>query len=148
VRLFHIPFCAIVIVVWLAATIHAQVPTPTPTADSAPAVGDVKIEWDTGYPKKENGKLKLKGKVTFVDPWSSPDGAVLIKLTPTQGGVAIATVITVGNMGVWEDALDLSDFPNSDPKRDYDIVPQASAWKGKGKRPFAVYGPRKTMELP
>lgn len=110
-----------------------------------PGANDAKVEWDANYPKKENGKLKMKGTVTFAGGWSSSDGMVTITITPTAGGLASATLVTITN-GVWEAEVNLTDFPN--PKRDYDIVPNINAWKGPGTMVYTVNGARKTMELP
>lgn len=111
-----------------------------------PGAGDVKITWDMGYPKKANGKLKLKGKAEFKNGWSSQDGNVSVVISPTGGGVPLAGIATIGNGGVWELEFDLTDF--GDGKQDWDIVPSVNAWKGTGTPVVTVHGPRKTMELP
>jgi hypothetical protein len=119
---------------------------PPPPPPGPPGPADVKVEWEAGYPKKEDGKLKLKGKVTFANGWSSANGKLFITIAPTAGGLVIARIKNIAENGTWEDEIDLSTFPM--PKQDYDITPSVQAWKGQGTMAYAVTGPRKTMELP
>jgi hypothetical protein len=106
----------------------------------------VKVEWGAGFPKKEGGKLKMKGKVTFANGWSSANGSVSITIAPTAGGVVVYKLVQIGQNGAWEAEIDLNTFPM--PKKDYDITPSVQAWKGQGTPVYPVTGPRKTMELP
>lgn len=131
----------------VSATLAQPVPPPPPPPPPAPpGPTDVKIEWDAGFPKKEGGKLKMKGKVTFANGWSSADGKLYITIAPTAGGTVIARIKNIAQNGTWEDEIDLNTFPM--PKRDYDITPSVQAWKNNAPPAYPVTGPRKTMELP
>lgn len=58
------PLCCLLLVSTTLAQ-PAPIPAPPPPPPAPPGAADVKVEWDAGFPKKEGGKLKMKGKVTF-----------------------------------------------------------------------------------
>jgi hypothetical protein len=121
-------------------------PPPPPPPPGPPGPADVKVEWEAGFPKKEAGKLKLKGKVTFANGWSGATGSVSITVAPTAGGAVFFKLVQIGQNGAWEAEIDLSTFPM--PKQDYDITPSVQAQKNNAPPAYPVAGPRKTMELP
>lgn len=86
----------------------------------APGPNDVKVEWDSGFPKKEDGKLKFKGKATFANGWVSTNGAVTVAVIPVGGGVSQHKVLTLSATNTFEGDMPLTNFPA--PAQNYDIV--------------------------
>ena len=120
-------------------------PPPPPPPPGPPGPADVKVEWAPGYPKTEAGKLKLKGKVTFANGWSSPNNKILL-FEFKAGATNNVHVKDIDLNGTWEGEVDLKTYPM--PQQTYTFVPLAEATNDKGANIFPVAGPRKTMELP
>jgi hypothetical protein len=121
-------------------------PPPPPPPPGPPGPADVKVEWEAGYPKKEGGKLKLKGKVTFANGWGAFGGFVEIYIFPKNGGAADKLSQLINPDGTWEEEIELNKFPM--PPKEYDINSFIMAWKGKNTLSYKVFWPRETKLLP